>query len=41
MECSTITHSEVTLMKGWITIGLCIGGILAFIGFLVLINMIA
>ncbi len=27
-------------MKGWITIGLCVVGILAFIGLLVLINML-
>ena len=32
------SYQEVTLMKGWITIGLCIVGILAFIGLLVLIN---
>ena len=27
-------------MKGWITIGLCVAGILAFIGLLCLINML-
>ena len=27
-------------MKGWLTIGLCIAGILGFIGILVLINML-
>ena len=33
-------QSEVILMKGWITIGLCILGIVAFIGCLVLVNML-
>jgi len=31
---------EVTLMKGWITIGLCVAGIVGFIGVLYALNMI-